>query len=112
MAIVLRYVFDGSTHEHYLGYTHAQNLTATGLSTYILNMLSELELDIDNCISQCYDGASVMSSACSGVSAKIKEKNSKAVYIHCCSQCLNLALVDTVKVVPSAEDFFILLEKL
>ena len=57
-------------------------------------------------VSQCYDGASVMSGSCSGVSARIKELNPKAVYIHCCAHRLNLALVDTVKSVPVAEDFF------
>ena len=69
-------------------------------------------LDISNCVSQCYDGASVMSGRLGGVSAKILELNSSAVYIHCCAHRLNLALVDTSKAVPTIADFFVLIEKL
>jgi len=41
-----------------------------------------------------------MSGAYSGVSARIKELNPKAVYVHSCAHCLNLALVDSVKALP------------
>ena len=68
-----------------------------------------MQLDIKGCVSQCYDGASVMSGKCAGVSAKILEKNTKAVYIHCCAHHLNLVLVDTV---TAAEDFFSLVQML
>ena len=74
--------------------------------------LSQLQLSIDRCVSQCYDGASVMSGSCFGVSARIKELNTRAVYIHCCAHRLNLALVDTVKSIPVAEGFFALLQTL
>ncbi|XP_033984520.1 uncharacterized protein LOC117481103 [Trematomus bernacchii] len=47
-----------------------------------------------------------MSGQHSGVQAKY------AFYIHCNAHCLNLVLVDTVKAVPEAEQFFSLLEKL
>ena len=75
---------------------------------------SELDLSISDCISQCYDGASVMSGCCSGVSARILEMNPKAVYIHvhCCAHRLNLVLVDSCKSVAAASDFFSLLEAL
>ena len=46
-----------------------------------------------------------MSGECTGVSAKILERNTKVVHIHCCAHHLNLALVDTVKAIPEAEDF-------
>ena len=53
-----------------------------------------------------------MSGTCSGVSARIKELNPRAVYIHCCVHRLNLALVDTVKSIPAVEDFFALFQTL
>ena len=71
-----------------------------------------MQLNSAMCVSQCYNGASVMNGSCSGVSARIKELNPKAVYIHCCAHRLNLALVDTVKSIPIAEDFFALLQTL
>ena len=53
-----------------------------------------------------------MSGSCSGVSARIKELNPRAVFIHCCAHRLNLALVDTVKSIPVTKDFFALLQTL
>lgn len=112
LSIVLRYVHDGVVHERFIEYVHATELNAASLTDNILRIISQVQLSIDRCVSQCYDGASVMSGSCSGVSARIKELNPKAVYIHCCAHRLNLALVDTVKSVPVAEDFFSLLQSL
>lgn len=112
LSIVLRYVHQGRIHERFVGYIHATQLNATALSEYILQIISEMQLDIKDGVSQCYDGASVMSGKCAGVSAKILEKNAKAVYIHCCAHRLNLALVDMVKAIPAAEDFFCMLQAL
>ena len=53
-----------------------------------------------------------MSGACNGVKAKIMEQNPRAIYIHCHAHQLNLALVDSCKKLPSASDFFGLLEQL
>ena len=71
-----------------------------------------MQPDIKDCVSQRYDGASVMSGKCAGVSAKILEKNATAVFIHCCPHRLNLALIDMVTAVPAAEDSFCLLQTL
>ena len=91
---------------------HATQFDAASLTKYILGVLSELQLHIEHCVSQCYDGASVMRGSISGVSARIKELNNKAVYIHCCTHRLNLVLVDSVKATPITEDFFVYLQKL
>lgn len=78
-----------------------------------LQVISEMQLDIKGCVRKpMYDGASVISGECAGVSAKILERNTKAVYIHCCAHCFNLALVDKVKAISAAEDFFSLLNML
>jgi len=42
----------------------------------------------------------------------IKDKATLALYVHCHAHRLNLALVDAVKAVNSAAEFFVLLEKL
>ena len=112
LSIVLRYVYKGIVHERFLAFVHAHHLDASSLSEYIIKTLSDLHINIEFCVSQCYDGASVMSGQCAGVSAKIKEKNNKAVYVHCCAHRLNLVLVDATKQLPSAADFFSLLEAL
>ena len=80
---------------------------ASSLSEHILKTLSDLHINIQFCVSQCYDGASVMSGQYAGV---IKELNNKAVYVHRCAHRLNLVLVDTSKQLPAVADFFTLLE--
>ena len=107
---VLRYVLNGCVYERFILYTQCDELYAAAL-TYILEGLHHINLDITDCVSQCYDGASVMSGACNGVKAKIME-NPRAISIHCHAHQLNLALVDSCKKLPSAFDFFGLLEQL
>ena len=53
-----------------------------------------------------------MSGHCSGVQQRIKQVAPQAVYVHCHAHCLNLALVDTVKRVQEAAEFFVLMEAL
>ena len=111
---VVRYV-DVNTveiHERFLTYVPAESLTADSLTTYILVTLSKMNLKPENIVSQGYDGASVMSGRCSGVQARIQQIVPQAVYIHCNAHCLNLALVDSVKGVKVAAEFFVLLQTL
>ena len=62
--------------------------------------------------SQGYDGAAVMSGCVSGVQQHIREVVPHAVYIHCHAHCLNLVLVDCVKSLPEASEFFSLVQSL
>ena len=59
-----------------------------------------------------YDGANVMSCCYAGVQMRVREFAPYAVYIHCYARILNLVLVDSVKSVPAASEFFALLEAL
>lgn len=55
--------------------SYAESLTATITST-----LQQHRVDLNNIVSQGYDGASVMSGHLSGVQERIKQI---AIYIHC-----------------------------
>ena len=107
MAIVVRYVHleTATIYERFLRYVPAANLTAESLTTYILDTLREHHLDPTHIVSQGYDGAAVMSGSCSGVQARIREIAPQAIYIHCNAHCLNLCLVDCVKVPVSSLPF-------
>ena len=108
LCFVVRYVDSaGNVKEHFLSYVQATSLNAESLSLYIKEQLIHYGLDPNNIVSQGYDGALVMSDSCSGVQVRIKEV---AHYIHCYAHNLNLVLVDTVKSVPDAMEFFTLLE--
>ena len=109
---MLRYGYEGVAHERFISYIHCEGLHASALTSYIFQVLDGLQINIKNCISQCYYGASVMSGTYSGVSARIMEENPRAIYSHCHAHQLNLALVDTCKNLSAASDFFSLLESL
>ena len=51
-----------------------------------------------------------MSGQCSGVQWRIRDVAPNAFYVHCYTHTLNLVLVDSVKMVPYATEFFSLLE--
>lgn len=56
-----------------------------------------MDLSLNNCRGQCYDGASVMSGSKKGVAVNLQRKEPKAVYTHCYGHSLNLAISDVVK---------------
>ena len=73
-------------------------------------LIKAFGLNLDNCIGQCYDGASVMSGCNAGVQALIQAQFPQAVYVHSYAHRLNLVLVDVVKRLPVASNFFALME--
>jgi len=116
LAIILHYVdLDSATvHERFFTYVEAKCQNAEGLATYILSTLNinKHKIDTSAIISQGYDGASVMSGCCTDVQQRIKQVAPQAVYVHCYAHCLNLVLLDTIKIVPEAAEFFALMEAL
>uniref|UniRef100_A0A1X7TXN3 DUF4371 domain-containing protein n=1 Tax=Amphimedon queenslandica TaxID=400682 RepID=A0A1X7TXN3_AMPQE len=106
LSIAFRYVLHGKTMERFVGYTLATDLTAQSLAKYIMAKMDDLKVNPEHLVSQCYDGASVMSGSNAGVHKFIKERSPQAVYIHCCAHRLNLVLVDVAKRNRAASDFF------
>ena len=56
-----------------------------------------LNLKVQLCREQCYDGASVRSGIKNGVAKLICDDEPRAVYTHCYGHALNLAVHDTLK---------------
>ncbi|XP_034093931.1 zinc finger MYM-type protein 1-like [Gymnodraco acuticeps] len=111
--LVVRYYFNGAIQESFLHFESAERLDTAGLTEKIIHILESNGLEYkNNLVGQAYDGAAVMSGKHSGVQARIREQAKYSFYVHCNAHCLNLVLVDTVKAVPEAEQFFSLLEKL
>lgn len=100
-------------HESFLEFEVAEHLDAAALSDKIIFFLEKHGLEYKkNLVGQGYDGAAVMRGAHAGVQAKIKEVAKHAFYVHCSAHCLNLVIVDAVKSVADAGNFFSLLERL
>ncbi|XP_011404137.1 PREDICTED: zinc finger MYM-type protein 1-like [Amphimedon queenslandica] len=110
LSLVLRYIFNGNTYERFVSYTKCTELNAEAIFTYITSALRDIDADMTNCVSQCYDGASVMSSRLTGVRTRVTDMNPSAIYIHCHAHQLNFVLVNTCCTVSQASYFFSLLE--
>lgn len=112
LSVVVRFFHDKMVHERFLQFYRADSLDAESLTGYIFQVLASLGIDKNYCVGQGYDGASVMSGRLNGVQARIKKEVPCALYIHCMSHRLNLVIVDTVKNVQAANEFFVKVEKL
>ena len=94
LSLVVRFVDkDGEIREEFLGFLHCElGLTGKALAETILTEIGNLTLDINNCHGQVYDGAASVSGHINGLLAYILIINEKAVYTHCYSYQLNLAV--------------------
>ena len=110
LSLVLRYLHNGITHERFISFTQCNELNSEAIFSYIMTGLQDIDIDISNCVSQCYDGASVMSGCNTGVRKRVTDVNPKAIYIHCHAHQLNLVLVDSCKSLNHASEFFSLLQ--
>ena len=81
-----------------------ESTSADVVVTAIKDILLHMNLTINNCHGQCYDGGSNMPEAQSGVATTLTDLESRALYTHCYEHALNLAIQDEVKGVNVMED--------
>ena len=98
LSIVLRYMIGSKVHESFTGFVEMDSLLAESISTSILAHLSRIGVDFQKLVGQGYDGASTMAGHLSGVQKRIRDKYSRAIFVHCASHCLNLVINDQSKV--------------
>lgn len=99
LAVVLRTVSSkGAINERLLEYIDLDSITGKAVAKALLDCLTKHNIDIEDCRAQTYDGAANMSGKNNGCQALIKERQPLAVYNHCSSHRLNLALNSTSKV--------------
>lgn len=107
LSFLIRFVDKNlNVQEKTLGCYHMTRCDAQSLSDAILRIIDENKLDRNRCVAQCYDGASVMSGAFSGVQTRIANVIPQAIYVHCHAHRLNLCLVNTIQSIKTAVNFF------
>ena len=79
----------------FLDFVEVERITGKSLGDAIVHWLDVNELAVANMRGQCYDGASSMSGSRKGCH---QQQAPKAVYVHCSSHKLNLAIVSTCKI--------------
>ena len=98
LSVCIRYVHHDiydcpQLREDFVGFVDvSSDVTAAGLSSAILQLVRSVGIDLGFCHGQGYDGASAMSGRLNGVQAIIRRSYPLALYTHCASHCLNLAL--------------------
>ena len=101
LCIVLRYV-DGenfSINEDLVTFLECDSsITGQVLAEMMLEFLRKQRVDPMKLWGQAYDGASSMSGKTTGAAAPISTHFPLALYIHCSSHCLNLAVVSSLEV--------------
>lgn len=92
LGIVVRYVKNCEPYERLLEYISCPDTTGEAISLNVQRCLTNVKLDIHKCRAQTYDGAGNMAGKQRGCAARIQEIEPKALYLHCTSHNLNLAL--------------------
>lgn len=107
LSIMIRFVTNSMPEEHLIGLLELDQLDAEYMTSEILKYLSDAGYSADNILSQCYDGASVMSGVRGGVQALLQKKLCRYVpYIHCYNHQLHLVVVHAMQSEPCAKRFF------
>ena len=100
IALIVRYLIVDSSEvqikESFLNFFSLHRKSADEIIKAILDELQQNGLDIMMCRGQAYDNASTMAGIRSGVQCRIKQVNSKAIFIPYANHSLNLAGVHAV----------------
>ena len=117
MAFIVRYVKIDSNNEvqikeSFLNFFPLHGKDADEITKSILNELQHNGLDIMMSRGQAYDNASTLAGVRTGVQRRIKDINSKALFIPCGNHSLNLAGVHAVGSSEVSETFFAVVERI
>ena len=93
LSLVFRYVYNDEIKEVFVDFLQVERITGRVLGEAILGWLKVHNISPAEMCGQCYDGASNMSGARSGVKAVIQAEAPKALYYHCAAHRLNLSVV-------------------
>ena len=109
VVVAIRYCFNDAINEEFVSGAEAQSLDANGLSDTIVDQLWRVDANMNNCVGQGYDGASVVSGPLNGVQQKIREKT--GVEISEMAHRLNLVIVDVVNSMKSVANMIALFKQ-
>ncbi|XP_078368944.1 zinc finger MYM-type protein 1-like isoform X2 [Oculina patagonica] len=99
VSFCLSYIANGSKKEAFVGFHATKTTDGATLYELVKTVINNLQLDLQNIVGECFDGASNMSGVNKGLSARMKECSPLAIYVHCYGHLLNLALQDTMTTV-------------
>ena len=101
LSLVLRYVHPDTfqIHEDLIQFIECDTgITGCALADKMIDTISALGLNLQNLRGQAYDGAGNMSGKTNGAAAIISSSYPLALYLHCASHSLNLAVVKSLDI--------------
>ena len=93
-------------HEDLIGLYKVPNICADTLVSCIRDAFIRKNLSMNKCRRQCYNGASNMAQAKTGVSTQIKSEEPRAILTNCYNHSLQLAVGDTIRGIKNLADMF------
>ena len=84
-------------HEDFIGLYSTDFICSGPLVNIVKDVLLRLNLSIENCRGQCYDGAANTRGYRTGVVKLITDMEPRAIFLHCNGHALNLACLDTIR---------------
>ena len=107
LSLVIRYVHEGQIREVFVDVVEVERITGRVLGEAILKWLRDHNIPPSDMRGQCYDGASNIVGARSGVKAVVQEFAPKVMYFHCAAHCLNLSVVSagSIQAFKNAESY-------
>lgn len=107
MSLAIRHVFKGRPVESLLQFYGTDKFDAKTNANLILQTIKERELDVAFILSQCYDGAYVMSGEKGGIQCIIQQILGRLVpYVHCFNHRLHLTVIAAIEGVNMVKLFF------
>ena len=97
-SLCARYFYNGQINEDILLFVPVTDVMGRGLASTLLTSLDLIGIDYNYMISQGYDGAAAMSGVFHGAHVYVQEKCPLAIYVHCASHSLNLAISDACNI--------------
>ncbi|XP_074656009.1 52 kDa repressor of the inhibitor of the protein kinase-like [Tubulanus polymorphus] len=92
LSVCLRFLDNDVIKEVFFYFVNLERTTGDSIANGILSSLRKYGVDVNKSRGQAYDGTSCMSSAAVGVQGRIRNVAPKALFTHCRSHVLNLAI--------------------
>ena len=90
LVLCIRWVDDElSPHEEFIGLHSLDTTNAETIVSVIKDILIRMNISLNRCRGQCYDGCSTMKGEKAGVAQQIKEEEPRALLTHCYTHSLN-----------------------
>jgi hypothetical protein len=109
LSVVVRFVFQGKLHEHLLEISELghDELDAKSIANQVMTIIETDDIDPSSMISQCFDGASVMSGVRSGVQKRLQDRIGEEIpFVHCFNHQLHLVITNALKRVAFVRRMF------